>query len=334
MSAVFSTSVPTVPLGKPVVARTKSFFFLFIAVTYGLLLSQLPDVHFKDFNNYLVYADGSWLLALRYADDGLLRILSNEPAWLLMNAGLRLLFAAETVVRVIIFGGATSVAWLILRHYPQQFIWLILFLLLPQVIKNYLIHLRQGAAIAVFLWGWFSLNRTWRWLLLGLTPFIHASFFFVLALLALTRMLRVTRFAPDLKIVAYVVAGIACGLGLGVLVELLGARQGGQYAFERTEVSGLGFVLWTIVFGIMISAGRAWLRGHAFESGIVAFYLVTYWLIEVTARIFESGLILVLLAGLTLRGGRRQAFLSIVLGAGALAWVLRIGQPALGFGES
>ena len=164
-----------------------------------------------------------------------------------------------------------------------------------------------------------------------MTPFIHASFFFILALLALTWVLRSIRFAPDLKTISYIAAGIGFGLGLGVLAELLGARQVGTHAFERTDVSGLGFLLWVMILGIMLSAGKTWLRDHAFESGVVIFYLATYWLIEVTARIFESGLVVVLLAGLTLRGWRRQVFLGIVLGAGALAWVLRIGRPALGF---
>lgn len=332
MNAAQQQFAATLPIGNPVIGYTRSFFFLCMAVAYGFVLSQLPDVHFSDFRNYLVYAESSWLIALDYADGGLLRILSNEPVWLLINAGLGLFLDPETVVRTIIFFGATSVAWLILRHYPQHFIWLILFLFLPQVIKNYLIHLRQGAAIAVFLWGWFAVNRTSRWLLMGLTPFIHASFFFILALLALTWLLRSIRFASDLKTVTYVAAGIAVGLGLGVLAELLGARQGTHYEFKRTDVSGLGFLLWVMILGIMLSAGKTWLREHAFEIGVVTFYLVTYWLIEVTARIFESGMMVVLLAGLTLRGWRRQAFLGIVLGAGALAWVLRIGQPALGFG--
>jgi len=318
-------------MGNPVIGRSQSFFFLCIAVAFGFVLSQLPDVHFIDFNSYLVNADSSWLIALGYADGGMLRILSNEPVWLLMNAGLGLFLESEMVIRTIIFFGASSVAWLILRHYPQHFIWLILFFFLPQVIKNYLIHLRQGAAIAVFLWGWFAVNRSSRWLLMGLTPFIHASFFFLLALLALTWILRSIRFAPDLKTITYVAAGIAVGLGLGVLVELLGARQGAVYEFKRADVSGLGFLLWLMILGVMLSAGKTWLREHAFESGVVTFYLATYWLIEVTARIFESGLIVVLLAGLTLRGWRQKAFLGIVLGAGALAWVLRIGRPALGF---
>jgi hypothetical protein len=60
--------------------------------------------------------------------------------------------------------------------------------------------------------------------------------------------------------------------------------------------------------------------------------LGTYWLIEVTARIFESGLPLVLLAGLSLSGWRRVVFLFAVLGSGSLMWLMRLGQPAMGFG--
>jgi hypothetical protein len=144
-------------------------------------------------------------------------------------------------------------------------------------------------------------------------------------------MLRFIRFGPYLKTITHGFVGVAVGLGLGFLAELFDARQAGEYAFEREEVSGFGFLLWGIILGIMLSASKSWLRNHTFESGVVTFYLTTYWLIEVTARIFESGLIVVFLAGLTLPGWRRHVFLGIVLGAGALAWVLRTGQPSLGF---
>lgn len=331
MNAVPQKVASTFQFSNPVIGRSRSFFFICIALTYGFVLSQLPDQDFKDFNNYLGYAENSSLIALGYAAGGYLAILANEPVWLFINSGLGQFMDPEIVVRSIIFFGASSFAWLILRYYPKHFYWLILFLFLPQVIKNYLIHLRQGAAITVFLWGWFAGNRFSRLLLMGLTPFIHASFFFILALLALTWIMRFTRFGSDLKIITFGFVGIALGLGLGFLVELIGARQAGEYAFERTDVSGLGFMLWAIVLSIMLSADKSWLRDHTFESGIVTFYLMTYWFVEVTARIFESGLIVVFFAGLTLGGWRRQVFLGIVLGAGALTWVLRIGQPAFGF---
>lgn len=331
INIISQSFAPHLPTAYPAIGLRKLLLLVSIALSYGFAVSQLPDVHFKDFNNYLVYAESAWVILLRYVNQGLIPLLSNEPVWLLINDGLSLFLGPVTVVRTIIFLGASSVAWLILRHHPRNIILLILFLLLPQLVKNYLTHIRQGAAIAVFLWGWFAVNRPLRWLLMGLTPFIHSSFFFVLFLAALSKFIGTIRFSQTLKTATLLAVSITVGLGLGFLAELFGARQAGQYNFELVGVSGLGFALWFIVLGLMISAEKIWLRAHTFELSIVIFYLITYWLFEVTARIFESGLIIVLLAGLTLRGWRRQAFLGLVLGGGALAWVLRIGQPALGF---
>ena len=311
--------------------HVKSVFFLIIALVYGYVVSQLPDTHFKDFTNYLVYADRSWDILISYNLRGALAVFSNEPVWLLINSGLGLYLEPETVVRTIIFFSASSVAWLILRHYPQYFFVVVLFLLLPQVIKNFLIHLRQGVAIALFLWGWFSVNRSVRWVLLGLTPFIHSSFFIVLPLLWLSKTMTAIRIDSALRAIAYCISGLAVVIGLGLVAEMLGARQAEQYAFDAADISGLGFLLWLVLLGIMVTAGKTYLREHAFASGLIVFYLVTYWFIEVTARIFESGLIVVLLAGLALWGWRKLAFLGIVLGAGMLAWFMRLGLPTLGF---
>jgi hypothetical protein len=321
------------PIQKPVIGRTRSILFLCIAIVYGLVLSQIPDSHFKDFSHYLRYAESSWLFLTRYADAGLFSTFANEPVWLLINVGLGIFLESDTVVRTIIFFGASSIAWLILRYYPEHLVWLILFLFLPQIVKNYLIHLRQGTAIAVFLWGWFAVSLRSRWLLLGLTPLIHTSFFLILILLGFARVLRIIRFAPNLNVISYIFVGIVLALTMGFLADLLGARQAERYLFGRGDISGLGFLFWIIILGIMLSAGKTWMREHVFESGIIIFYLSTYWLIEVTARIFESGLIIVLLAGLTLRSWRRKIFLGMIFGGGGLVWFLE-GTSLFGFGSS
>jgi len=321
------------PSRNCVIGRDRLLIYLGASLAYGYFLSQLPGVHFKDFNNYLIVAEGAGLILLQNADDGFLRLLSNEPVWLLLNTGLSLFLDPDAVVRFIIFCGASSVAWLILRHYPQYTIWLILFMFLPQVIKNYLVHLRQGVAVAVFLWGWFSARRFTRCLLIGLTPLIHASFFFILILIILASVLRLIRFSLNLKLIIYLASGIFFAFSLSILSEMFGARQSEQYAFERAAVSGLGFFLWALVLAVMLSADNKWLQDHHFEIGIVCFYLATYWLIEVAARIFESGLIIILLAGLTLIGWQKRAFLFIVLCSGFFSWILQLGQPSFGFAD-
>jgi hypothetical protein len=82
-----------------------------------------------------------------------------------------------------------------------------------------------------------------------------------------------------------------------------------------------------------VDAGREkFLKAHVFETGLIVFYLSTYWLIEVTARIFESGVLLVLMAGLALSGWRRLGFLAMIVVFGGVMWSMRIGKPAMGFG--
>lgn len=317
------------PRGSSLIHRWLAFFF---ALLYGGMLSSIPTEQFKDFSNYIVYADQGWSILLSRVSGGATGLLANEPVWLLINAALGAFLEPESVVRVIVFFSAGIVAWLVLRQSQRQFVWLLCFLLLPLVIKNHLIHLRQGLALAIFLWGWFSGRPLVRWSMMGLAPFVHSSFVFVLAILGLSRVMVHLRLGPDVRLSGFLILGLAVGSCLGTMAAMVGARQAQEYAFAAVQVSGLGFSLWSAILGIWLLEGRQFLREHAFEVGIIAFYLGTYWLIEVTARIFESGLPLVLLAGLSLSGWRRIVFLLAILGSGSLMWFMRLGQPAMGFG--
>lgn len=318
--------------GVPMPLAPYRFLTLLLAVGYGAVLSQIPTEHFKDFSNYLIYAEHSWSRFLSLLDRGLLETLTNEPVWLLVNAALGAHLAPEVAVRLIIFVSSALVAGIVLRSSPGHFFWLLSFLLLPVVVKNHLIHLRQGLAIAIFLWGWFSTSQTRGWILMALTPFIHASFFFVFPVLWVARSAVRIRLGPDIRTLVFMVMGISVGVLLSWLAAKLGARQANEYEFRMAEVSGLGFAFWLSVFTVMAMEGRWFLREYAFEAGLVIFYLATYWLIEVTARIFESGVLLVLLAGLALTGWRRIAFLTMIAVYGGLIWLIRAGQPAMGFG--
>ena len=307
---------------------------VFIAFGYGGMLSALPLEVFSDRVNYLNYAANSWDILVRYWSTGLSVGLFNEPLWLLLNSVLAQVFSPETVLRLIIFGSAALVAWQVLRQDSRYFFILLVFLLLPQVVGYHITGLRQGVAIALFLTGWYVQKRSWRWLLIGMTPFVHASFFFVILLLALTGIARQLKLATDLRTLLFVSAGLGTSVMLGPFVAMVGARQAEVYSFSTANVSGLGFLFWTAIFFIMCLQGRTFIRQYAFEYGAVVFYLSTYFLIEVTGRIFESTLLLVLMAGLHLSGWRRQLFIAMIIGYGALQYLLRVREPWLGFGAT
>jgi hypothetical protein len=303
-----------------------------LSFAYGITLAGLPLEVFKDRANYLIYAADSWRILVGYWEQGPLAAMANEPLWLLINAGLATALPAEAVLSLIIFAPATALAWAVLRREPGQIAWLFLFLLSPQVLKNHIIHLSQGMAVATFIAGWYASSRPRRWLLVGATPFIHSSFFFILLLLALTNAMQRLKFSGDIRATLFATAGIGIGLNLGWIASLLGAQQAQWYDFSMGDVSGAGFLFWTMVFVVLCLQGHAFVRRHTFELGVIVFYLATYFFIEVTARIFESGLLAILIAGLHLTGWRRPVFLSLIVSYTTMQYALRIREPWLGFG--
>ena len=308
-----------------------SFTVLLIALIYGSILTSLPLEVFKDRANYLIYADRSFYILLSRFTSDVLSGLTNEPVWLLFNSLLRYFFEPETTLRILIGIPASTVAYLVLRSDPKNFIWLLLFLLLPQVLKNHIVHLRQGVAISIFLIAFFSSFRPLRWFLLLLTPFIHASFFIVLALLALATIASKFRLAADLRILLFVVFGFSVSVSLAGIAQILGARQALVYDFTTAQISGLGFLFWAIVLVLLMSQGAKFNRQHTFAIGVLALYLSTYFFIEVTARIFESSILIVLLAGLQMSGWRRMAFISMIISYGVLGYGSKLDQPWMGF---
>lgn len=322
---------PVIPIGNVPIYQV---LLLVVAVAYGALLAGLPVEVFKDRLNYLEYTQNSLVLLARNWSQGPLVFLSNEPVWLLLNVALSTIFSSDNTLRLFIFVPATLVAWLVLRYDPRQFVWLLLFLLIPQVLKNHVTHLRQGVAIAAFLAGWFAGGKPLRWLLMGLAPLIHSSFFFLLVLLVLRRISRWVGLGMSLHTVGLVLFGAAVGLSLGWLAWLAGARQASEYAFSGSEGSGLGFAFWLLILGVMFFQGREFAYRHAFELGVTIFYLATYFLVEVSPRIFESAVLLVLLAGLGLTSWRRLTFLSLIVSYTVLQYAMRFGEPWLGFGAA
>lgn len=221
---------------------------------------------------------------------------------------------------------------LLLRNNLQYFWILLLILIFPNVIKNFIIHLRQGLAIAFFLIGWFSLSRSKKYFFFILTPFVHASFFLVIAMYFLTLALQKLKFAFDVKFIVYFILGFVISFGLAFIASLLGMRQATEYEFIAADSSGLGFLFWLGILIIYISNGREFLRKNSFILGMIIFYLVTYFFVEVTARIFESVIILVLLASLELKNKYKIIVVGFFVIFIIYQFLSKIDMPYFGYG--
>lgn len=316
--------------------RTSALLWvLLLSVIYALFLSGLSIDGFVDRDNYLVYAERSNDIFVWYQEAGLKEIFFNEPIWLIINIIFYKFLTVEFVLRAIIFFASFFLSFLVLYNNKGGvfgFIFLIFLLLLPQVLKNNIIHLRQGLAISIFLIGWFSGNKYFRYLFILMTPFIHASFFFLVLFFLMDRLYVKFLFSPGLRASFSLFFGVFLGVfGMSVAIAA-GARQGSEYEGYSLEVSGLGFMFWLVVAALFLDRGWCFLRNNSFQFSILAFYLTTYFFLPVTARVFESGMILVLISCFSMHTWRKAAFLSIFIFYFCFQWYQRIGLPGFGWG--
>lgn len=327
MSAV---SVDFRQRGEPYVTLGKVPCLL-LAIAYGGLLVSLPLLGLQDRSNYLNYAGDSLIILARNLAAGPLVTLSNSPLWLLLNGSLRLVLQPEQIMRLIIFAQSATVAYVLQRADRKNWLWIIALLFMPSFLENFTVHLRQGCGITVFLLGWFSTGRVKRWVLICASPFVHESFAFVVALLVMTEMMRRLRLAHDVRIAVTIAFSLLVGLGLVALATFVGARQVAEYNLMKTGVSGAAFLVWSVLLLLMLLERRDLGRGYEFAIAAVVFYLGTYFLIDVSGRIFESMIPLVFLCGLRLTRWRRIMFLWLTVSFAALGWAMALTNAAGSF---
>lgn len=307
------------------------FGVAFISLIIATTLASFPVEVFKDRENYLVYAQDSLFILLRNFSEGLLSTFFNEPLWLLINIGLGALLEPENVVRLLIFTSSFLVIYKLLFQDGNKLFLLLFIFFLPIVLKNHIVHLRQGVAIAVFIAAYFSLSK-YRFFYLALTPLIHSSFFVILLLMVVGRLMTKTRFAGDLQTVLYFVLGCIISVVLLKLAAILGTRQHEQYATEAlNNVSGLGFVFWFFILSLYCIQGKDFLKVHSLSIGVLLLYLTTYFTLPVTGRIFESAVLIVLLSGTKMKENVRYVFYSAVIIFSLGQWALRLNADGLGF---
>ncbi len=304
----------------------------FFSVLCAFTLASMPIDAFMDRINYLNYAKNSDEILFSYLQSGLLKIVFNEPAWLFLNTGLSKIFQPEVTLRVIIFFSSFITIYVISKNYPRYFFFVVLFLLSPLVMTKYIVHLRQGLAISIFLLGWFSLNSGRRLFFYLLSPFVHSSFFFVLLFLFIKWLCKKLNMTIGIQGILYLMLGGIVGFFLPYIAQALDARQAQEYAFKMADVSGLGFIFWLFVLILYAFQGGEFLKKNIFQVGTLIFYLSTYFLIEITGRIFESTVVLVLLSSLMLNGWRKKSFTFIYIAFFVALYFKRYSEPWFGWG--
>ncbi|MCL1112987.1 EpsG family protein [Shewanella basaltis] len=314
----------------PLYYKVFSFFF---ALLYAYFLTNLPLLDLVDRENYLSYTELSSVHLIGYLNSGFIKLLTNEPLWLTLNIVLGLFLEPENVLRTIIFFPAFIVSYLVIVKEPKIFLWAVFILFFPLVIKNHIIHLRQGVAIAVFVIGYLGGYRsTIKNILIISTIFIHSSFYFVVLFYYTVIFINNIKISLDLKLSLVVLFCVAIGLSIGVLVEFTGARQVQRIENASGGSSGLSFVFWLLIFISIIIQKKSYIRSNLFSLSQIILYLSTYFTFPYTARIFESSMIVILLSVVDVKSYKKFIPISMLVLLCFYLWAGRFQLPYYGFG--
>lgn len=304
---------------------------LVIAAIYALYLANLPIYAFKDRLNYIDYTFNSEYIFNDRWTYNLISFFTNEPLFLLINIFLSKFFSPENSLRILIGIPAFIIAYSILRVNPRYFFILFLLLFIPQIIKNHIIHLRQGVAIAFFLLGWFNNNKKVKYFFLSLTPFVHSSFFIIIPIIFLNEYFKNNVFFNKFQIEISIFFAVFISLSMSFFASILDARQ---QVNEAEEISGLGFLFWSLLLVLFLMDKHNFKKRAIIPISLLILYLVNYFTIAVAARIFESGIILVLLSGLYITPKRRLIFFTFLFLYAVLTYYLRYNLPYFGWGTA
>ncbi|BDM65192.1 hypothetical protein NFHSH190041_26440 [Shewanella sp. NFH-SH190041] len=308
--------------------------FIFALIYASILTWGFPIDGMLDRPNYLLYVTNAFTLIISNISKGELSFIFNEPIWLSINFCLGLLFSPENVVRIFIFFSSFLTFYVCVKNNIKHVFLMVLILIYPQVIKNYIIHLRQGLAVSIFIYAWYLTNKKIKLFVMLCTPLIHASFFFVVFIYFVVKFLTKLKLARDVKLLALFVLGFIIAIVIPILTLYLGARQANEYNFSDISVSGGAFILWFVILMLFWFQGKVFFKIHTFEISSIGFYLSTYFFTPVTARIFESSILLVFIAGLYLSSWRKYLYIFLFLLTLIYTYYSRINLPYFGWGFS
>lgn len=270
----------------------------------------------------------------------LLTFLSNEPLWLLIVYLFSVLFEPNIGLGILIFI-SSFVTWYLMLWYGAiisgktflRVIFVLIILLSPQILKNNIVHLRQGFAIAIFLLGYFNATTRQKLFLFTLSCFVHSSFFFVVLFLIITWVFKeFLKFSAQLQIVALLVFITCLYFFLDFLGSVSGARQWDAYKDVNVQASGLAFMFWIFILILIMLEGSSYIKDNIFVISILIFYLAIQFQLPFSARIFESVLPILLLSCLNLSSYRKTSFKFAFLFYVLIQYAMSTSKPFLGMG--
>jgi hypothetical protein len=256
-------------------------------------------------------------------------IVFQEPLYIVIVYFLSIFFSPQAIAIIIISFASSSSIFSLYKARPELLLIIILVFLLPQMMGKYIVHLRQGLAIAFFLtiFLYFKKNLFISSFIAGL---IHISFFAVIPIMILIRLTPKNRNAILITSIALsIFTFIFFSQGLfAKLVFFLDLRQANNYLFESNNISGLGFLYWSVIYMIFFFQKKI-SESRTLSMNIIALYCTSYFWLNFISRILEAFIPLIFLELKLLN--TYICYLALIFYL-FISWQTRLQLPLYGFG--
>lgn len=304
------------------------------AISFALIIHILLfpiDLNYLDRANYLDYAQSSSVLLLGNLNFGIKRLIFNEPFWLIINATLNFFGTNELTVYIIIILSTTFLVYTLFERFEKNLLEVSLIIFFPMILLKEVIHIRQGLAIAFFLYGITKQSIRIKILFLIAAMFIHSTFIIISPLYLLTEKINFDRRSLLIYIIITISSSALFFFNLKDIMYFFDLRQASEYAFSSKNNSGLGLIFWFGFSIIFLLESTKTINKNIFELTILFFYLSGYFFFELTGRIFESAAILLLLKSLDDNFIRRNLIIPVIFIFMLLFYIPKLSQPYLGW---
>ena len=313
--------------------KAKNYINFFLAFTfaslYGFLWANvdvLTGVGFDailDRSNYLYYAGSSYDIWIQNLEQHPVILFFNEPFFLMVMFLFSSAVSNEILILRILICLISFISAYICFRETKSVPLTIVILFVPQIFGNYVMSLRQGVAVALFIYAFFSKVVWLRFLLFFVLPFIHTSFYITLALALMTYFLLETtkkRFFLIFASVAFIFLFINGSL---YLADYLGVRQAAGYiAGDDIEVGFGGAVFWGFILLLFITMSSSKCLdvksnikfSYLFAINLILFYLISYFLAPALSRSIQNHALLIFILAWTMFSQIGRWILSASLG--------------------
>lgn len=289
------------------------FLLSVISFFYASALSSIPSLYFRDRVNYYMYAKDFERISEQYLTFS--SKLFNEPIFLYINKFFSFI-PADNLILYFVFFISFTCSFIILnysRNVIYGFLGLCLLFFIPQTFHLQLVILRQGIAASLLLWFLFFNNKLdyKLLLLLLLLSFIHTSFFILLGMLLIDKIL--INQSKNIRFFSQLVYGLFIGFSYHLLGMIFSIRQVTESHMTSVGgVSGISFIIWSTVLYYLYRYYKNSNDTIILISiyGLI-FYLSNYFISPISGRIFSTFLPFIIIT--LLKNMTKQRIIILIL---------------------